>query len=122
MGLVWTGEDEMETVITAWEATAAFAGDAEEAVVASLFSALIEALFNGQVSGNARTRWAELLVDANGDRCAPIVSQAIMRLATEAQHMRRELSLVDSGPTAAEADEIGDGDNYDLAANLEPAH
>ena len=122
MGLTWTGEDEIETVVTAWEATAAFATDAEEAVVATLFSALVEALFNGQVSGNTRTRWAELLVDANGDRCAPVVSQAIMRLASEAQHMRRELSLVASGPTAAENDAAGDGDTYDLAANLEPAH
>ena len=121
MGLTWTGEDEMETVITAWEATAAFAGDAEEAVVAALFSSLIEALAQGQGSAT-RTRWAELLVDANGDRCAPVVSQAIMRLASESQHMRRELSLVAGGPTAAENDEVGDGDNYDLAANLEAAH
>ncbi len=122
MGLVWTGEDEVETAITAWEATAAFAADAEEAVVASLFSALVEALFNGQTNGNARTRWAEALVDANGDRCAPVVSQAIMRLASEATHMRRELSLVANGPTAAEAGAAGDGDAYDLAANVEPAH
>ncbi len=122
MGLAWTGEDEVDTVIAAWEATAAFAADAEEAVVAALFSALIEALFNGQASGNARTRWAELLVDANGDRCAPVVSQAIMRLASESQHMRRELSLVANGPTAAQNDAAGDGDAYDLAADLAPAH
>ena len=121
MGLSWTGEDEMDTVIAAWEATAAFAADAQEAVVAALFSSLIEALFQGQTSGNARTRWAELLVDANGDTCAPIVSQAIMRLASEAQHMRRELSLVASGPTAQEAEDAYEGDAYDIT-DLEPAH
>ncbi len=122
MGLAWTGEDEVDTVIAAWEATAAFAADAEEAVVAALFSALVEALYAGQVSGNARTRWAELLVDANGDRCAPIVSNMIMNLATQAHMMRSELASVANGPTAAEADAAADGDAYDLAANLTPAH
>ena len=121
MGLVWTGEDEFETVITAWEATAAFAVDAQEAVVAALFGALIEALHQGQVSGNARTRWAELLVNADGDVCAPIVSQAIMRLASESGHMRRELSEVASGPTSQEMEDAYEGDVYDIT-DLEPAH
>ncbi len=122
MALVWTGEDEMETVITAWEATAVFAQDDEEAVVAALFASLIEALYAGNVSGNARSRWAEDLVNSDGDRCAPVVSQAIMRLASEAHIMRRELREVASGPTNAEADAAGDGDAYDLAANNTPAH
>ena len=122
MGLVWTGEDEMETVVTAFEATAAFAADAEEAVVAALFASLVEALYAGQVGGNTRSRWAEDLVDANGDRCAPVVSQAIMRLATEAHIMRRELRQVANGPTNAEADAAADGDAYDLATDLLPAH
>ncbi len=120
--LAWTGEGEMETVITAWETSAAFADDDEGAVVAALFASLIEALYAGNVSGVARNRWAELLVDTNGDRCAPVVSQAIMRLATEAHIMRRELREVANGPTNAEADEAADGDAYDLAANLPPAH
>ena len=122
MGLAWTGEDEMETVVTAWEASAAFAADAEEAIVAALFASLVEALYAGQVSGNDRTRWAEDLVDANGDRCAPVVAQAIMRLASEAHIMRREIRQVANGPTNAECDAAADGDVYDLAANLEPAH
>ncbi len=122
MGLAWTGEGEVDTVITAFEATAAFAADAEEAVVAALFAALVEALYAGQVAGNARTRWAEDLVDANGDRCAPIVASVIMDLATKAHLMRSELASIANGPTAAEADAAADGDNYDLAANLERAH
>ena len=122
MGLTWTGEGEMETVITAWEASAAFAVDDEGAVVAALFASLIEALYAGQNSGVARSRWAEDLVDANGERCAPVVSQAIMRLATEAHIMRRELRQVASGPTNAETDDAADGDTYDHAANLAAAH
>ena len=121
MGLVWTGEDEMETVVTAWEASAAFAADAQEAVVAALFSSLIEALYQGQTSGNARTRWAELLVDANGDRCAPVVSQAIMRLASESHIMRREIRQVANGPTNQENEDAYEGDAYDIT-DLEPAH
>ena len=121
MGLVWTGEDEVETVVTAFEATAAFAADAEEAVIASLFAALIEGLYQGQVAGNARTRWAEDLVDANGDRCAPIVSSVIMDLATKAHLMRSELASVANGPTAAEAEAAMEGDAYDVT-NLERAH
>lgn len=121
MALAWTGEGEMDTVIAAFEATAAFAADAEEAVVASLFGALIEALYQGQVSGNARVRWAELLVDANGDRCAPVLAQCIMDLATKAHILRNELSKVASGPTAAEMNAAAEGDEYDTA-NLAPAH
>jgi hypothetical protein len=121
MGLVWVGEDEVETVITAFEATAAFVLDDEEAVVAGLFGALVEALFQAQESANARVRWAELLVDANGDRCAPVVSQAIMRLATESHIMRNELGKVANGPTAQESEDAYEGDVYDIT-NLAPAH
>ncbi len=118
----WTGEADMETVITAWEASAAFTGDDEEAVVAALFATLIEALYAGQVSGNARSRWAEDLVDSTGARCAPVVAQAIMRLASEAHIMRREIRQVASGPSNAQLDAAADGTGYDLAANLTPAH
>jgi hypothetical protein len=122
MGLTWTGEGEVDTVITAWETTAAFAGDAQEAVVAALFSALIEALFQAQESANARTRWAELLVDANGDRCAPVVSSVIMDLSTKAHIMRGELAQVAGpGPTAQENEDAWEGDEYDVAL-LAPAH
>lgn len=121
MALTWTGEDETETVIAAWEATAAFAADAEEAIVASLFSALVEALYQGQVSGNTRVRWAELLVDSDGNRCAPVVSQVLMELATKSHILRNELGRVASGPTAAESKAMADGDEYDMA-NLAPAH
>ncbi len=121
MGLAWTGEDEVDTVIAAWEATAAFAADAEEAVIAALFAALVEGLYQGQVAGNARTRWAEDLVDANGDRCAPIVSNMLMTLATQAHMMRSELASVANGPTAAEAEAAMEGDEYD-SSNLERAH
>ncbi len=120
MGLTWTGEDEMETVVTAWEATAAFAADAQEAVVAALFSSLIEALFQGQ-SSTTRTRWAELLVDSNGDKIAPVSAQAIMRLATEAKIIRSELNQVASGPTAQNNEDSYEGDNYDIT-DLEAAH
>lgn len=121
MGLAWTGEDEIDTVIAAWEATAAFAVDAEEAVVAALFSSLIEALHQAQESANARTRWAELLVDGNGDAIAPVAAQAIMRLSTEAKTIRGELNQVANGPTAQENEDAYEGDAYDVA-NLNPAH
>ncbi len=122
MAIAWTGEGEMETVITAWETSAAFDTDDSEAVVAALFASLIEAMYAGNVSGNARNRWAEDLVDSNGDRCAPVVSQAIMRLATEAHIMRRELREVANGPTNAEMDAAADGDTYDMATNNTPSH
>ncbi len=122
MGLTWTGEDEMETVITAWEATAAFAADADEAVVAALFSSLIEALFTSQETSTVRTRWAELLVDANGDAIAPIASQAIMRLATEAKYIRAELNQVANGPTAQENEDAFEGDAGADVATLERSH
>lgn len=122
MGLAWTGEDEMDVVITAWEATAAFAADAEEAVIAALFSSLIEALFQAQESANARVRWTELLVDGNGDAIAPVAAQAIMRLATEAKIIRGELNQVAGpGPTAQENEDAYEGDAYDVT-NVAPAH
>ncbi len=121
MGLTWTGEDEMDTVITAWEASAAFVGDAEEAVVAALFSSLIEVLAQAQVSGNTRTRWAESLVNSDGDRCAPVVSQALMRLASEAHIMQVEIRQVASGPTDQENEDAWEGDSYDVD-NLQPVH
>ena len=122
MGLAWTGEGEMDAVIGAWEATAAFAADAEEAVVAALFSSLVEVLFTAQESANARVRWVELLVDANGDRIAPVASAAIMDLATKAHIIRGELSQVAGpGPTAQENEDAWEGDAYDVA-NLAPVH
>ena len=121
MALTWTGEDEVDTVIAAWEATAAFAADAEEAIVAALFGALVEALYQGQVSGNTRVRWAELLVNSGGDRCAPVTAQVIADLATKAHILRNELNAVASGPTLANLKDAADGDAYDMA-NLAPAH
>lgn len=120
MGIAWTGEDEMETVVAAWEATSAFAADAEEAMVAALFSSLVEALFQGQDS-TTRTRWAELLVDANGDRIAPVAAQAIMHLATNAKTIRGELAQVANAPTAQENEDAYEGDGYDVD-NLEASH
>ncbi len=121
MGLVWIGEDEMETVIAAWEGTAAFAADAEEAVVAALFSSLVEALFQGQGS-TTRTRWAELLVDADGNVCAPVTASVIMDIATKAHIMRSEMQQVSGpSPTAQENEDAYEGDAYD-ATNLERAH
>lgn len=121
MALAWTGEDEMDTVIAAFEASAAFDAHDEEAVIAALFAALIEGLYQGQVAGNGRTRWTELLVDANGDRCAPITSAIIMDLASKAHMVRSELASVANGPTAAEANAAMEGDEYD-SADLEAAH
>ncbi len=121
MALAWADDGSIETVIAAFEASAAFAPHAEEAVVATLFAALMEALYQGQVAGNGRTRWAEALVDSNGDRCAPITSAIIMDLATKAHLVRSELSSVASGPTSAEANTIMEGTNYD-SADLEAAH
>lgn len=121
MGLVWTGEDEVETVITAWEGTTAFAGDAEEAVTAALFSALIEALFQAQESTNARVRWAESLNNAAGDRVAPVAAAALMDLATKAHIIRNELSQVNLGPTNQNNEDAWEGDVYNVT-NLAPVH
>jgi len=121
MGLTWTGEDEVETVITAWEATAAFAADAEEAVVAALFGALVEALFQAQESANARVRWVEALVDANGDRCAPVTSMMVMEMATKAHIMRNEINRVATGPTNQNNEDAWEGDAY-VVTNLAPSH
>lgn len=116
MGLVWSGEDEVETVVTAFEATAAFAADDEEAIVAALFGALVEALYQAQVSGNAVDRWAEDLVNAGGVRCAPVCASAIMNLATQAHIMRGELNNVATGPTLANLLDAAQGDVYDATA------
>ncbi len=121
MAVTWIGEGEVETVITALEATTAFAVDDEEAVVAALFYALVEALYQGQVSGNTRSRWAEDLVNSSGDRCAPIVSAMLADLATKAHIMRGEFGAVSGGPTNAEANLAAEGEVYDTA-NLAPAH
>ena len=121
MAFVWSGNTELETVITAFEASDAFAAHDEEAVVATLFAALMEALYQGQVSGNARTRWTELLVDSTGARCAPITSAIIMDLATKAHLVRSELASVVSGPTAAQNEAVYEGTVYDIT-DLEPAH
>ncbi len=121
MALAWVGDAAVETVITRFEASTAFEVHDEEVVDAALFAALMEALYQGQVGGNGRTRWAELLVDANGDRCAPITSAIIMDLATKAHLIRSELASVVGGPTAAENEAAYEGTNYDIT-DLEAAH
>lgn len=121
MALTWTGEDEIETVATAWEATAAFTQDDPDAVIATLFGAIVEAMAQAQESGNTAVRWAEALVDSNGDNCAPVTAYMVMELATKAHIMRGEIGQVASGPTAQENEDAFEGDTYDVA-NLAPAH
>ncbi len=121
MAIAWADDGSIETAIAAWEASAAFEDHDEEAVVATLFAALMEALYQGQVGGKGRTRWAELLVDSTGARCAPITSSIIMDLATKAHLVRSELASVVGGPTAAENESVWEGTNYDIT-DLEAAH
>lgn len=121
MAIAWAGTAAVETVIAKFEATAAFGADAEEAVVATLFAALMEALYRGQVNGQGRTRWTELLVDSDGNRCAPITSAIIMDLATKAHLVRSELASINGGPTAQENENAYEGTNYDIV-DLEAAH
>ncbi len=121
MALTWTGEDEVDTVVATWEATAALAADDPEAPLLALISAANEAIFQAQNSGNTRLRFAELLVDSGGARCAPVFAQFLANWAAISHVIRNELGKVASGPTAAENQAAYEGDAYSVA-NLQPVH
>lgn len=121
MGLAaaYTGEGELDTVMDTFEPLANI-DNAEEAVYLGIVSALIEATFQAQTSGNARNRLAERLVDANGIQIAPTIAAFLTWLASNAQQMRQELRLYNASATDAER-LATDGDNHDWS-NLGPVH
>lgn len=121
MALAWTGEDEVDTVVGAWEATTALAADDPEAPLLALISAANEAIFRAQTSGNARLRFAELLRDANANPVAPVFAQFLADWAAKAHIFRNELGKVANAPNAAQNEAAYEGDAYD-AANLQPVH
>ncbi len=121
MGLaaVYAGEVELDVVMDTFVALDGV-DDAEEAVVLGLFSALVEAVVQGQESGNATNRLAEALVDGDGIAIAPTISAMLTNFASQAVHMRRELRLYDAAATDAQR-LATDGDNHDYS-NLGPLH
>lgn len=121
MGLAsaYTGEGELTTVMTTFEPLANI-DDAEEAVYLGLVSALVEATFQAQTSGNARNRLAERLVNADGVQIAPTIAAFLTWLAGHSQQMRQELRLYNA--PASDAQRLAtDGDNHDWS-NLGPIH
>ena len=116
MGLAapYTGEGEIDAVADRFEPEANI-DDAEEALVLSIFATLIEAIYQAQISGNARNRLAERLQDANGDANAPITSQLIMHIATVASKVRNELLNTTAALTVAEL-VATDGEAHDWTA------
>ncbi len=100
MGLAapYTGEAALDAVMDRIEPEAGI-DNAEESVILGIFAALVEALFAAQTSGNATNRLAELMINAAGDRVAPVCSAVIMDLASKAPIMRNEILQSFAGPT-----------------------
>ena len=122
MGLAepYTGEGELDIVMDTMEQVDADISD-NQAVVLGLLSAVIEAIFRAQTSGNARDRnIVEELRDANGDRRAPVLSALIMKIASEAHILRNEILALNNAPTAAQL-LATDGEAHDFLT-LDPVH
>ena len=120
MGLaaVFAGEVEMDAVMDRFEPEANV-DNAEEAVILGVFATLIEAVHQSQISGNARNRLGERLLDANGDANAPACAALLRDIANAARQCRTEL-LNTTAVTAAEL-LATDGDNHDWT-QLGPVH
>ncbi len=121
MGLAaaWAGEAEITTVAETFEPLANI-DDAEEAIYLGLVSALVEATFQAQTSGNARNRLAEQLVDANGIQIAPTIAAFLTWLAGHSQQMRQELRLYNA--SATDAQRLDTDDTVHAWENLGPIH
>lgn len=122
MGLAapYTGEGELDIVMDTMEQVDADISDIQ-AVVLGLLSAVVEAIFRAQTSGNARDRnIVEELRDANGDRRAPVLSALITKIASEAHILRNELLALNNAPTAAQL-LATDGEAHDFLT-LNPVH
>ena len=119
LGAPWAGEAEVTTVAETFEPLANI-DDAEEAIYLGLVSALIEATFQAQTSGNARNRLAERLVDANGIQIAPTIAAFLTWLAGHAHQMRQELRLYNA--PATDAQRLDTDDTAHDWSNLGPVH
>lgn len=122
MGLAaaYVGEAQLTIVAERIEPEAGI-DDAEESIILTMFAALVEATFAAQTSGNARNRLAELMLNAAGDRVAPVCSQFLMDLASKAPIMRNEILQAFAGLTVGELRDTDDVANHDWA-NLGPLH
>ena len=118
MGLAnaYVGEGEISAVADRIEPEVGITGtvDADEkAVFLSIFATLVEAVFAAQASANATVRLGELMLNAAGDRVAPVCSQFLMDLASKAPIMRNEILQAFAGLTTAELRNT-DGNTADL--------
>ena len=121
LGSAYTGEAAIDAVADRIEPEVGI-DDAEESVILALFAAVVEGLFQAQESGNATNRLGELLLDANGDRNAPIATAALRDLAINAKFIRAELLNTVAGLTVGEL-LATDGGNHDWnAATFGPTH
>ncbi len=121
MGLaaVYAGEAEMDIVMDRIEPEVNV-DDAEEAVILGVFATLIEAMYQANISGNARNRLGERLLDANGDANAPACAALLRDIGNQARQCRTELLNTIAGLTPAEL-LATDGDNHDWT-QLGPVH
>lgn len=119
LGAPYIGEAELDAVMDRIEPEAGI-DNAEESMILGIFACLVEALFAAQTSGNARNRLAELMLNAAGDRVAPVCSAVLMDLASKAPIMRNEILQSFAGLTVAE---LRDTDDTGHAwENLGPVH
>lgn len=120
LGAAYVGEAQLTIVAERIEPEAGI-DDAEESIILAIFATLVEAMFAAQTSGNATNRLAELMINAAGDRVAPVCSQFLMDLASKAPIMRNEILQAFAGLTVAELRDTDDVANHDWAA-LGPLH
>ena len=89
-------------------------------MVLGIAAALIEAVFAAQTSGNARNRLVESMINAAGDRVAPVFSAWIMDTASKAPIMRNEILQTFAGLTVGELRDTDD--TVHAWENLGPVH
>ena len=119
LGVAYTGESELNAVMDRIEPEAGI-DDAEESMILGLFAAFIEALWAAQTEGNARNRLAEFMINAAGDRVAPVTSAVIADLASKAPIIRNEILSSFAGLTIAELRDTDD--TVHAWENLGPLH
>ncbi len=119
LGVAYTGEAELDAVMDRIEPEAGI-DNAEESMILGIFAALIEAIWAAQTSGNARNRLAESMINAAGDRVAPVTSAVLADLASKAPIIRNEILSTFAGLTIAELRDTDD--TVHAWENLGPVH
>lgn len=118
LGAPYTGEGELSTVMDSFVALA-LVDNAEESVLLGILSCLIEAVCQAQDSAVATNRLAERLVDANGNRIAPVISRLLVEIGTSCHIMRQELRAYNGA--ASDAQRLatdGEAHNWALLGSL----